>query len=204
MSKAGAVPESQDNNFEMTLGNRELLGVLTVVVVMLGVFFGMGYVVGRSSAPVEAQRVEPYVATQARSAIGERTNETSTPSEQSAQEPSGTPSSTTTIITEANAQPDVKPDSGPASPAGADPDGASVAQPKIGETYVQVMATAKPEAELITEMLTKRGFRAHVAEGPDEKLFRVLVGPATDPAVLAKWKADLIAAGFTKSFVKKY
>ncbi len=46
---------SEDGEFELVLGNRQLLSVFFIVVVLLGVFFTMGYIVGRNSAPVVAE-----------------------------------------------------------------------------------------------------------------------------------------------------
>src|SRR4051812_5543981 len=43
--------KSEDGEFELILGNRQLLSVFFIVVVLLGVFFTMGYIVGRSSSP---------------------------------------------------------------------------------------------------------------------------------------------------------
>src|SRR6266852_5596253 len=47
-----AVAKNEYGEFELILGNRQLLSVFFIVVVLLGVFFTMGYIVGRSSAPV--------------------------------------------------------------------------------------------------------------------------------------------------------
>src|SRR5580704_13154019 len=54
--------KNEDGEFELVLGNRQLLSVFFIVVVLLGVFFTMGYIVGRNSAPVVAEaqrRAEP-------------------------------------------------------------------------------------------------------------------------------------------------
>src|SRR6476646_2901543 len=48
--------DSEANEFEMVLGNKQLLSVFFVVVILLGIFFTMGYVVGRNSAPVDVAR----------------------------------------------------------------------------------------------------------------------------------------------------
>src|SRR5208282_1798549 len=45
----------ENGDFELVLGNRQLLSVFFIVVVLLGVFFTMGYIVGRNSAPVVAE-----------------------------------------------------------------------------------------------------------------------------------------------------
>src|SRR3954453_18247688 len=58
---ASAAPD-QDNEFELVLGNKQLFSVLFVVFVLLGVFFAMGYLMGRSSAPIEASVRRPEMA----------------------------------------------------------------------------------------------------------------------------------------------
>ena len=71
-----------------------------------------------------------------------------------------------------------------------------------GDTYLQVAAVDRGMAEVLVEVLHRKGFQAEVAFGATEDVFRVIVGPAKDDAALARTKADLQAAGFT-SFVKK-
>ena len=54
------MPKTEDGEFELILGNRQLLSVFFIVVVLLGVFFTMGYIVGRNSGPgAEARKTEP-------------------------------------------------------------------------------------------------------------------------------------------------
>ena len=48
------MPRNEEGEFELILGNKQLLSVFFIVVALLGFFFTMGYVVGRSSAPVVA------------------------------------------------------------------------------------------------------------------------------------------------------
>ena len=40
------MPKNEDGEFELILANRQLLSVFFIVVVLLGVFFTMGYIVG--------------------------------------------------------------------------------------------------------------------------------------------------------------
>src|SRR6185295_11947311 len=48
------MPKNEEGEFELILGNRQLLSVFFVVVILLGVFFTMGYIVGRNSTPLGA------------------------------------------------------------------------------------------------------------------------------------------------------
>jgi len=45
------MPTNEEGEFELVLGNRQLLSVFFLVVLLLGVFFSMGYIVGRTTAP---------------------------------------------------------------------------------------------------------------------------------------------------------
>jgi cell division septation protein DedD len=79
-----------------------------------------------------------------------------------------------------------------------------VVQPIAGEFYVLVLALAKPEAEVLAEVLAKKGFKAFVSPGPNDRIFRVLVGPQKDAAESARVRGDVVQAGFSQAFVKKW
>ena len=66
------------------------------------------------------------------------------------------------------------------------------------------MATARPDAEIIAEALTKKGFHAQVVPGPRPEVFRVLVGPLKDSATQAQTRTSLEAAGFKNPIARKY
>ena len=45
---------NEEGEFELVLGNKQLLSVFFILVVLLGVFFTMGYIVGRNNPSLEA------------------------------------------------------------------------------------------------------------------------------------------------------
>ena len=51
------MPRNEDGEMELVLGNKQLLSVLFILVVLLGVFFTMGYVVGRNNPSDEKLRL---------------------------------------------------------------------------------------------------------------------------------------------------
>jgi type IV secretory pathway VirB10-like protein len=51
------MPRNDDGEMELVLGNKQLLSVLFILVVLLGVFFTMGYVVGRNNPSDEKLRL---------------------------------------------------------------------------------------------------------------------------------------------------
>ena len=70
-------------------------------------------------------------------------------------------------------------------------------------TYLQVAAVGKPEADLVSEVLGKKGFKAYVlaVEGKPD-LYRVVVGPVKAGAEQSRTMDDLKSAGF-KPFPRK-
>ena len=66
-----------------------------------------------------------------------------------------------------------------------------------------MVATARPDAEIIAETLSKNGFHAILAPAPKEGIFRVLVGPLADAPTQAQTRTSLEAAGFKNPIMRK-
>lgn len=75
--------------------------------------------------------------------------------------------------------------------------------PRKGDSFLQVAAIGRAEAELMAEQLRKRGFRAFLSEVPDKALFRVLIGPFETSARLNETKKKLSDDGLP-SIVQRY
>jgi cell division septation protein DedD len=207
---------NDEGEFELVLGNRQLISVFLIVVILLGVFFSMGYIVGRNSSPAEVARssaiaksVEPPVETPPASSA-----------EPPPQTPAAVPESKTTAsdrVTTHAEQPaaeapppkptpvnPVKEKRSPAPATAARSERASVTgEPTTGD-YWQVVATTRPDAEIVAEALTKKGMHAIIAPAPKEGYFRVLVGPLQDASAQAQARTELEAAGFKNPIVRKY
>jgi cell division septation protein DedD len=71
-------------------------------------------------------------------------------------------------------------------------------EPTAGQTFLQVVAVPKVDAEILVGILRKKSFPAAMAAAPSEKekLYRVLVGPLKDAAEISKVRADLEELGF--------
>jgi len=202
------MPTNEEGEFELVLGNKQLLSVFFLVVLLLAVFFSMGYLAGRYSAPTtvassgKPAEIDPPVG------------------------------STTTVagVTQAPPPPDVtkpSPSSGPSDPKPADPPKtttppkpepvkpeppkpeppkvvpAKPEPPKPGlpatagpGSYLQVVATRQKEAAVLSDVLSKKGYSVRLMPVPDSDLFRVLVGPLPDAAAATKARQGLEAAGF--------
>ncbi len=170
-----------DGEYELVLGNRQLLSAFFIIVILFGVFFTMGYVVGRNSAPASAA--------------------TSPPAQEAKAPPETKPVETRPVSPPQKAEPAprAKPPARPAEKRSIASDtsaGTVAVTPGPGKMYLQVMAVGQPQAGAVVDTLKQKGLPALLAPGPSASVFRVLVGPYADTAALGKAKADLENAGF--------
>jgi cell division protein FtsN len=193
---------TETGEFELVLGNRQLLSGFFVVVILFAVFFVMGYIVGRNSAPPSRLAANTDLANSTPAASSEARPQ---PASGSAPAPQTQPPAAAQPASESG-------QSGAAQESAAQPAATRPArepQPKTeepapvptaaeaapGETYLQVMAVRQEEAEVIARTLKDKGFPSSLSPAP-KGLTRVLVGPYGDTASLGKAKADLENAGF--------
>lgn len=212
---------NENGEYELVLGTPQLLSIVFILIVLMGVVFSLGYYVGRSTAPEPAATAKPPTeAPSARpEALGQPTASASMPTPSGeALEPGqaklgGAPPE---AATETGEQPQPAQPSAPASaptpPAEAQPATAAPSvgaaskypEPEPGQTFLQVAAVRLTEAEVVVDVLKRKGFPARVAPGPSETLFRVLVGPLKDADQIAKTRKALEEAGFRSAYVRKY
>jgi cell division septation protein DedD len=198
------VTQTEQSEFELVLGNKQLLSVFFIVVVLLAVFFFMGYVVGRNSGtamasthPVPTAGAPPAETAQRTSPMPQ-VSPTPAVAEPAVQQPTDTQASQPEPPPTAKAEP-----SHPAPAETQTPSPQSIGEPPAGTTWLQVVATTRPDAELISETLGKRGFHTQVAPAPNG-FFRVLVGPAKGAAEASDLRTRLEGAGFRNPIVRKY
>ena len=200
------MPRNEDGEFELLLGNRQLMSVFFIVVILLGVFFAMGYIVGRNSSPVAtpdvaSHRPEPKPVT---ADIPASTRDTAAPAPAAAPKDSDAPKETASQQGPATA-PVAKPEPvTPPAPAKASARPATSGQAESGKTYLQLSAIDHDKAEIMVELLRKKNFPAIAAEIPEKPgVFRVLVGPIPEADVI-KTRTDLQNASFPgKEAVKR-
>jgi cell division septation protein DedD len=215
------LPKNDEGEFELVLGNRQLISVFVIVVVLLGLFFSMGYIVGRNSSPATAEnaRIEkpkPDQDTDSGASTADSPSDDSTPPSSAAPpaSDSATPSTPPQITKPAQSQApapvpappkEIKPKPSPAPPPQSRPvEHAAAAGEPSGGQYWQVVATARPDAEIIAEALGKKGFHVVLAPAPKDGIFRVLVGPLADAATQAQTRTGLESAGFKNPIMRKY
>jgi cell division septation protein DedD len=228
------LPKNDEGEFELVLGNRQLISVFVIVVVLLGVFFSMGYIVGRNSPQGAVEnahndRPKPDAdSSDGSSAASSSSNNDATSSDTSPAEgpanssaansaPAAPPESTAPAQPEtpapaparpkASAQevkPKPSPTPPPASVTASAPVHAAAAGDPAGGEYWQVVATARPDAEIIAEALGKKGFHVVLAPAPKDGIFRVLVGPLASASTQASTRTNLESAGFKNPILRKY
>ena len=77
------------------------------------------------------------------------------------------------------------------------------AEPEMGKVYIQIGAVERGMAMLLTEGLRSHGFDSFVAPGPNDKVFRVLIGPLPDPAAFRQAMVTVTTLDLS-SFARKY
>lgn len=181
---------------ELVLGNRQLISFFFVVVALCGVFFAMGFIVGRNtSRPLAA-------VADAASTVAPPSQESAPPREsapveaQPAADAAASASDTPEPSTLTQAAHDVPVRDAPVPVH-------DVAVLQAGATYLQVTALRRSDALNLVRTLEEQRFLALVVASSKSDLFRVLVGPYRQTAEVADAKARLKALGFANAFVQK-
>ncbi len=204
--------KNETGEFELVLGNKQLLSVFFIVVILLGVFFTMGYIVGRNSAPplMEASNRK----SDGRPLIVDSPNAPPPPQIPTTTEtkpPVEVPKPVDPPKTEPKPEvkpPEPKPQEKPKEekakekekeikkPAVEVSAGSTGGSPAKGSQYLQVQALPTEQANLVIEVLRKKGFTAATESVPNKPgLTRILVGPI-EAGTSNEVKEKLDQAGF--------
>ena len=204
-----------EGEFELVLGNRQLFSVLGIVVILLGIFFAMGFFAGKSGGQASANAVAAAPSVEQAPLVVD-SPQTSTLAtapasrEPAAAEPAAAPQKIATEKEANKRATDGK--SGPAAsktqaPSPAKPasakDGDQVEKPAPG-SYLQVASTRLSEAQSLSALLRKHEFHVVLAESPKAELVRVLVGPFATPEAAAQARAKLKSLDIAKPYPVKY
>ena len=189
---------NETGEFELVVGNKQLLSGFFIVVLLFAVAFAMGYVVGQntqrparlasdggaaSSATNTAADSRPQPPSPAAVAAAPPAPEASQPPLDSSPQPTTQPAQAT------------QPAAGEKS-AAAPADTGTVASSELpAGSYWQVIAVKPEVAEAMRQTLKDKGFQVSLTPGPSN-LTRVLVGPYSDTPSLGRAKTALETAGF--------
>ncbi len=180
-SSPEAAPESAAaprTEFEIVLGSRQMASVLFLAVVIIVVFSAGAYLAGKSVSPRDVSAAAPIAAAPA-----------ATPDV-----PIPAPLPFATI------KRGKQPAAAPAKTADEPPLFATPVPKKI---YIQMAAVEKGLAMIFADGLRRRGLDGFVAPGPNEKLFRVLIGPLPDEASYKRVKNEVDQIGLNV-FPRRY
>lgn len=188
----------EDGEFELILGNKQLLSVLFIVIVLLGVFFAMGFLAGRTASPTA-----PAVV--AKSDAGPLMVE---PGSKQSPAPVGKDlAPPEQVVKPATAPPATKVEPRPAStapPVAPPMRGGYVETPPKG-TYLQVAATTRADAENMLGLLSKQGLRGYATPSTkNPQLIRVIIGPLGDSEAMAATRKKLSDEGVASPVIVKY
>ncbi len=206
---------SSENESEILLGNKQLLAVFAAVAILLAIAFTGGYMLGKTSAQKKAGAGETSTAAASEPGGGPITQnvapeDTQAPKTEPPVETAKTEPEPVTAPPPIETAPKPQP-TPPAHHSTVDSDevvlGAkpSIGAPKAGQTFVQVMAVTRKEAEATADVLRKHKFPARIAPAPGSTdKFRVLVGPTKDPVDLRNTEDALRKVGYTNCFPQRY
>jgi hypothetical protein len=163
-------------DFEIVVGRRQIAGASLVAIVLLAVFSGVFYLIGKSMGPAAAVAATPAPVVQA-------------------------PVGQVPVTQTAPTTPSPVPQAIVAEPAIATAPVFAAAIP--GKVYLQVGAIEKGLAGIWAEGLRTHGLDAFVAPGPSDKEWRVLIGPMPDPKAFQRAKDTLDRLGVL-TFGRRY
>jgi cell division septation protein DedD len=211
---------NETGEFELVVGNRQLLSGFFIVVLLFAVAFAMGYVVGQNTQrPVKLASDGGGASTAAGSAANPAADSRPQPSSPltPAPAPSTPPApdaaagqqppsdSASAAVPQPTTQPTAQPTTQPAqasrpatgekaaaAPATTGVVGASELPPG---SFWQAIAVKPEVAEAIRQTLKDKGFPVSLTQG-SSNLTRVLVGPYSDNSAYGRAKTELENAGF--------
>jgi cell division septation protein DedD len=199
---------NETGEFELVVGNKQLLSGFFIVVLLFAVAFAMGYVVGQNTQRPAKLASEGGPASTAAGAANTAAADSrpqpaspvpvsSTPTAPDA----GTGQQPPDPASQATPQPTTQPAQG-SQPAAVEKPAAAPAAPGIVASselppgqFWQVLAVKPEVAEAMRQTLKDKGFQVALTPGTSN-LTRVLVGPYNDSPSLGRAKTELETAGF--------
>ena len=193
----------QARDTEITLSTGKLLGIFFALAVVCGVFFTMGYLLGKStsaggrteivsSAPSSGGAVKPNA--------GNKTPETITQTcpPGSPDCASGTSTSNTSSTGKTTDQTAAQPSGGKTpDPSASQPSGTDVKNGANSSFMVQVAAVSKQEdAEILVTALRKKQYPVFIANSSGDPLFHVQVGPFSEKKDAEAMRTRLSGDGY--------
>jgi cell division septation protein DedD len=194
---------NETGEFELVVGNRQLLSAFFIVVLLFAVAFAMGYILGQNSprsAKVQADAAQPAAPAVASDGRPQPAPAPAAPPPQAEPQQGSVPAGSEPV--DSSPQPTTQPARDvPAAPQYAAPVAAAPAPappPAQAATtatgpagsFWQVIALRESEAQILVKSLRDKGYPASLTPGPNN-LMRVLVGPYNDTQTMGRVKSEL-------------
>ncbi len=200
----------EEREFELVLGNKQLLSMFFLVVVLLAVFFSLGYMVGKSFGPGQTLAAEPP-ATSRPDTPADRPAPVlrppvATPSPEADAAPPGLPLERTepAAVRETLPAAETKPArTGPVVATLPPVAGAPAPAVAIRGLHLQIAAVrVRPDAEALAESLRKKGYDVRLNDQASDGWYRLLIGPFPDDRAAREMRDKLEKDGY-KSIVRR-
>lgn len=189
-----------DGEKELVLGNKQLVSFFFVVLALCGVFFALGYMIGRNSSKTTVLGSDTGTTGSTAATVSPMPrNQDSEPLRVSETAPVPVPAAAD-VPAPARTEPVSE---APRENSARETPVREIAAPEAGALYLQVTALRRGDAENLVKTLREQNFPALLAASSKPDLFRVMVGPYHQTALVADAKARLKTLGFGDAILKK-
>ena len=189
----GEKETDQVRDTEITLSTGKLLGIFFALAIVCGVFFTMGYLLGKSSSAGSRTEIVASVPSSSNASKPSGGNKTQEATTQNC--PPGSPNCAPVAAAK-------NPDQQPAGSKAPDPSisqsaGAEVKNGADGSFMVQVAAVSKQEdADILVTALRKKQYPVFIANAAGDPLFHVQVGPFSEKKDAEAMRVRLAGDGY--------
>jgi DedD protein len=197
----GEKETDQVRDTEITLSTGKLLGIFFALAIVCGVFFTMGYLLGKSSSAGSRTEIVASVPSSS-NAAGKPFGGNKTPEATPQNCPPGSPNCPPVAAGSDAGSAGKNPDQQPAGSKTSDPSisqsaGTEVKNGADGSFMVQVAAVSKQEdAEILVTSLRKKQYPVFIANSAGDPLFHVQVGPFNEKKEAEAMRARLAGDGY--------
>lgn len=204
-TQMSAKGSDQVEDREITLGTGKLLGIFFALAIVCGLFFAMGYMLGKNTSAGARTEIVGSVpsgsSTAAKPTAGNKAPQVSSqncpPDNPNCATTSASTTSAAGTASDASATQSVSSGKAADQSASQQSNGADAKSGTNGSFMVQVAAVSKQEdAEILKTALQKKQYPVFIANSAGDPLFHVQVGPFTDRKDAEAMKTRLAGDGY--------
>ena len=203
-TQMGEKESDQTQDTEITLSTGKLLGIFFALAIVCGVFFTMGYLLGKSTSAgsrTEIVATGPSGSAAGKPNAGNKTPETTTqvcpPGSPNCGSSASSPSDTSSAGKTADQQTAAQSSGNKSADQSSAPAGTDVKNGANSSFMVQVAAVSKQEdAEILVTALRKKQYPVFIANSAGDPLFHVQVGPFSEKKDAEAMRTRLSGDGY--------